>query len=40
MRKFRITAVDGKPYSTAHYHHDVIISVGYRVKSQRGVRFS
>ncbi|WP_205655572.1 RhuM family protein [Alcanivorax sp. 24] len=39
IRKFRITAADGKSYNTAHYHLDVIISVGYRVKSQRGVRF-
>ena len=30
---------DGKKYSTAHYNLDVIISVGYRVKSQRGVEF-
>ena len=39
IRKFRITAADGKSYNTAHYNLDVIISVGYRVKSQRGVRF-
>lgn len=39
IRKFRITAADGKTYDTAHYNLDVIISVGYRVKSQRGVRF-
>ena len=39
IRKFRITAADGKTYQTAHYNLDVIISVGYRVKSQRGVRF-
>ena len=39
IQKFRITAADGKSYNTAHYNLDVIISVGYRVKSQRGVRF-
>ncbi|WP_017446220.1 virulence protein RhuM/Fic/DOC family protein [Gayadomonas joobiniege] len=39
VRKFRITASDGKTYQTNHYNLDVIISVGYRVKSQQGVKF-
>jgi len=39
IRKFRITAADGKSYDTTHYNLDVIISVGYRVKSQRGTQF-
>jgi hypothetical protein len=39
IRKFRITAADGKDYETQHYNLDVIISVGYRVKSQRGTQF-
>ena len=39
VRKFRITAADGKQYDTQHYNLDVIISVGYRVKSQRGTQF-
>ena len=39
IRKFRITAADGKHYATQHYNLDVIISVGYRVKSQRGTQF-
>ena len=39
VRNFRITAADGKNYDTAHYNLDVIISVGYRVKSQRGTQF-
>lgn len=39
VRKFRTTASDGKSYETNHYNLDVIISVGYRMKSQRGVQF-
>jgi len=39
VRNFRITAADGKAYNTNHYNLDVAISVGYRVKSQRGVQF-
>lgn len=33
------TASDGKKYSTVYYNLDVIISVGYRVKSLRGTQF-
>lgn len=36
---FAHTAADGKNYQTEQYNLDVIISVGYRVKSSRGVRF-
>ncbi len=39
VRKFRTTAADGKSYDTNHYNLDVIISVGYRVKSLRGTQF-
>lgn len=39
IRNFRITASDGKNYDTQHYNLDVIISVGYRVKSPRGTQF-
>ncbi len=39
VRKFRTTAADGKNYRTKHYNLDVIISVGYRVKSLRGTQF-
>jgi hypothetical protein len=39
VRKFRTTAPDGKKYLVAHYNLDVIISVGYRVKSHRGTQF-
>ena len=34
-----LTASDGKAYKTKMYNLDVIISVGYRVKSKRGTRF-
>lgn len=37
--KFAHTASDGKIYQTDYYNLDVIISVGYRVKSPRGVLF-
>lgn len=33
------TAKDGKTYKVKYYNLDVVISVGYRVKSQRGVEF-
>ncbi len=39
IRNFRITAADGKLYETMHYNLDVVISVGYRVKSHRGTQF-
>ncbi len=39
IRKFRITAADGKSYETQHYNLEVIIAVGYRVKSPRGTQF-
>ena len=39
VRKFRTTAADGKNYAVDYYNLDVIISVGYRVKSLRGVQF-
>lgn len=39
IRNFRITAADGKTYDTKHYNLDVIISVGYRVRSKRGTEF-
>lgn len=37
--KFAHTASDGKEYNVDFYNLDVIISVGYRVKSQRGTQF-
>lgn len=39
VRNFRTTALDGKNYDTRYYNLDVIISVGYRVKSQQGTQF-
>ena len=39
VRNFRTTASDGKNYETNYYNLDVIISVGYRVKSQQGTQF-
>ncbi len=39
VRKFRTSGADGKKYEINHYNLDVIISVGYRVKSQKGTQF-
>ena len=39
VRNFRTTASDGKTYETNFYNLDVIISVGYRVKSHQGTQF-
>ena len=39
IRKFRITASDGKNYNTQHYHLTAVIAVGYKVNSERAVQF-
>ncbi len=39
VKDYLTTAADGKNYNTKHYNLDVIISVGYRVKSLRGTQF-
>ena len=39
VAKFATTAADGKVYQVEYYNLDMIISVGYRVKSNRGVEF-
>ena len=39
VAKFATTASDGKTYQVDYFNLDVIISVGYRVKSKRGVQF-
>lgn len=39
VKDFLTTGADGKQYSVKHYNLDVVISVGYRVKSLRGTQF-
>jgi len=39
IRKFRITASDGKEYQAKHYNLDTIIALGYRVNSKRATQF-
>ena len=39
IRKFRITAEDGKSYDTMHYNLQMIIAVGFKVNSERAVQF-
>ncbi len=39
IRNFRITAPDGKNYNAKHYNLSAIISVGYKVNSERAVQF-
>ena len=39
VRKFRTTAADGKKYDVMHYNLDMIISLGYRIKSVTATRF-
>lgn len=39
IQDFRITATDGKNYSTQHYNLSAIIAVGYKVNSERAVQF-
>ena len=39
VAKFATTASDGKTYSVSYYNLDMIISVGYRVKSNNGIAF-
>ena len=39
VAKFATTASDGKVYQIEHYNLEMIISIGYRVKSQKGIKF-
>ena len=39
VAKFATTAKDGKTYNVDYYNLDMVISVGYRVKSKRGIIF-
>ena len=39
VKEYLTTAADGKKYKTKYYNLDVIISVGYRVKSKQGTQF-
>ncbi len=39
VRKFRTTAADGKKYNIIHYNLDMIISLGYRVRSKIATNF-
>ena len=39
VAKFATTAADGKIYQTEHYNLDMILSIGYRVKSKQGSQF-
>lgn len=39
VRKFRTTASDGKNYSVSYYNLDMIISLGYRIKSVTATQF-
>jgi hypothetical protein len=39
VANFATTAADGKVYQVEYYNLDMIISLGYRVKSQRGIQF-
>lgn len=39
IRKYRITAADGKQYNTMHYNLQMIIAVGFKVNNERAVQF-
>ncbi len=39
VAKFETTASDGKTYQVEYYNLDMVLSIGYRVKSQQGIQF-
>jgi len=39
VKEYLTTAADGKQYNIKHYNLDVILAVGYRVRSERGTQF-
>ena len=39
VAKFAITAANGKVYQVEHYNLEMVTSIGYRVKSSRGIQF-
>ena len=39
IRNYRITASDGKNYDVAHYNLDMVIAIGFRVRSSTGTKF-
>ena len=39
VAKFATTAIDGKTYQVEHYNLDMILSIGYRIKSSQGIQF-
>jgi len=39
IRNYRITANDGKNYDVLHYNLDMIIALGFRVRSNTGTKF-
>lgn len=39
VANYATTAADGKTYKVEYYNLDMILSIGYRVKSQRGIYF-
>lgn len=39
IKDYLITAADGKNYKTKHYNLDMILAIGYRVRSPRGTQF-